>query len=101
MAAKFSRASRQRLRVITVGITLLLILWVLFSPFGVFRHLKARQRLAAVELEIEALERENQELAEINNRLENDDEYLEQIARKRYGMIRENEIIFDFSRNGR
>ena len=43
------------------------------------------------------LEKENHDLrAEIDGLL-NDPEYLEEIARKEYGLLRKNERVFDFS----
>jgi cell division protein FtsB len=101
MTNRLSHASRQRLRVITIGALLLLTLWILISPYGLGRYFQVQKRLAAIGLEIAALEEKNLSLAETNDRLQNDGDYLDEVARKQYGLIKENEIIFDFGRNGR
>jgi cell division protein FtsB len=101
MSSRFSRISRQRLRVISIGTALMLFLWLIFSPFGFARYLRIQNRLAAVKQEVSILERENRILERNNEQLQHDQDYMEEVARKRYGLIKENEMIFDFSRNDR
>jgi cell division protein FtsB len=101
MTSNVSRVSRQRLRVITIGTVLLLTLWIVFSPFGLGRHLQMQKRLAGIEQEIAELERRNLILVEVNERLQNDPDYLEEIARKKHGMVKQHETIYDFGRPGR
>ena len=52
--------------------------------------------------QIHALTQENKELAERNlklqediDRLKNDDAYLEELARQKYGMLKENETVYE------
>jgi cell division protein FtsB len=101
LSSRVSRTSRQRLRVISIGTVLILFLWLAFSPFGFARYLKIQSRLAAIKQEVSILERENRIMEGNNEQLLHDQNYLEEVARKRYGLVKENEIIFDFNRNGR
>ncbi len=74
------------------------VAWVLFAPgTGVFSLLKLRNRALELEIQNEELMRVNRELQEEIDRLETDREYLERIAREKYGMLKKNEQVFDFS----
>ncbi len=42
------------------------------------------------------LERRNAELRREIERLRSDDRYLEELARKKYGLLRENESVYEF-----
>ena len=73
------------------------ILWFLFAPGRGFVHYHRLQG------QIEALSRDNKSLEERNaelkmeiDRLQNDDAYLEKLARKKYGMLKENETVYRF-----
>ena len=41
---------------------------------------------------------ENKEISEAIERLQSDEEYLEQVAREEHGMLKENEMVFDFGK---
>jgi cell division protein FtsB len=101
MKVRFSRISRQRLRVIGAGTALLLTLWLLFSPFGLLRYLRVQIRLAAVKQEVLKVEQENRALESKNELLLHDLDYLEEVARKKYGLVKENEIVFEFNKDRR
>jgi cell division protein FtsB len=98
MSLNASRVNRQRLRVIGIGMVLMLALWAAFSPFGIVRYLKVEKQLAEAEQKISRLEVENRSLEEEIERLENDPAYIGEVARKRYGLIKKNEMIFDFGK---
>ncbi len=88
---------KKTLRMVVVLIVVAL-LWVLFSPrAGVFALLKSRSELKNLQQQTIALEEENVRLQKEIDRLQNDSEYLEEIARKNYGLVRKNELIYDFS----
>ncbi len=87
---------------IILALLLAAVLWVVFSPGGGLLLLKGqRSDLEQLEKEITELELENHDLqAEIDG-LRNDPEYLEEVARKEYGLLKKNERVYDFSRNSR
>lgn len=75
-------------------------LWLLFAPgTGVYSLLKIRNKASHLEAETQELIQVNEELRAEIDRLKNDTEYLEQIAREKYGLIKKNEQIFDFSKS--
>jgi cell division protein FtsB len=101
MASNLSRANRQRLRVVATGLALLLAFWLVFSPYGVVRYLRIRKQLVQAEQEIRHLQADNLALEDEIERLQNDPSYIEEVARKRFGLIRKNEIIYEFGKKGR
>ena len=79
-------------------IAALLLGWHLFSPFGLLQYFHLQEELAAVRTENEYLAKRNKELAAELDRFKNDDAFFSEIARKQHGMIKKNEVIFDFSK---
>ncbi len=56
-----------------------------------------QKQVAVMTSEIEHLEQRNQELTAEIKRLKTDDAYLEELARKKFGMLKENETVYEFS----
>lgn len=85
---------------IILALLLAAVLWIVFSPGTGLVSLRGhRNDLQQLEQKIAELEKENHDLqAEIEG-LQNDPEYLEEIARKEYGLLRKNERVYDFSKN--
>ena len=44
------------------------------------------------------LEQQNRDLQAEIEQLKNDAEYLEQVAREKHGLLKKNEMVFDFSK---
>ena len=91
-------SERRLIRRIAVVVGILGILWLLFAPGRGYVHYRRLQN------QVESLARENQSLAERNaelrkeiDLLQNDDAYLEELARKKYGMLKENESVYKFT----
>ena len=91
-------------KVLRVLITLLCIIgpivaWLAFGEHG-FIHLyrvgKERQNCAQ---RIEKLTQENQALFDEIQRLRKDPKYVEQVARKELGLVKDNELIYRFQEN--
>jgi cell division protein FtsB len=75
----------------------LLLLWVLFAPkSGLVPYLKLRQEIAVLTEENNVLEARKKELVEDIKRLRSDDKYLEDVARKKHGLLKKNETVFEF-----
>ena len=88
---------RKRLVRLSILIVVLSLLWLVFTPGSGLYHLKQQKnRLAALVAERETLTQQNKEMKKDIERLQNDKGYLEQVARERYGMLKEHEIIFEF-----
>lgn len=84
-----------RILAILLGLALL---WVLFAPgSGLFTYWSKRGEVKKLQRDISQLETENIHLQKEIDRLHNDPQYLEEIARKEYGLLKKNERVYDFS----
>ncbi len=91
-----SRQDKNRLLLLTSAVLLLVILFVLFSPVGVMRYYRVKQNYEKVQEANNRLEEQNASLRKEIDRLRNDPDYIEEIARKKYGMIKKNEVLYQF-----
>ena len=77
-------------------------LWILFAPgTGVYSLMKLRNQSLELEKQTQQLIETNEALRAEIDRLKNDPVYLEQIAREKYGMLKKNERVFDFSKTSK
>jgi len=88
-------SERHRLLAATV-IFALLAGWHLFSDHGLRRLREVNAELASVRAANAALEGKIRSTAREVGRLEHDDRYFEEYARRTYGLIRKNERILEF-----
>ena len=72
--------------------------WIIFGPSGALKYYKVTKELKTVRAEIKALESQNKALREEIAKLLSDPVYIEELARKKYGFIKKNEIIYDFEK---
>ena len=94
-----SALQRKRLLRISLVIGLVVVLWVVFAPgSGLFQLHQQKKKLARLEAEKQQMIQENKEISEAIERLQSDEEYLEQVAREEHGMLKENEMVFDFGK---
>ena len=77
-----------------VALALILLFAICFSDNGVVAYLKLRSRIVTVDASIRKLEGQNKEFKGEIDRLQRDDRYLEDMARKRFGFIREGEKVY-------
>jgi cell division protein FtsB len=83
---------------VILALLLAAVLWIVFSPGAGLVSLSGHHSdLEQLEQEIAELEKENHDLQVEIDRLQNDPEYLEEIARKEYGLLRKNERVYEFS----
>lgn len=76
----------------------LLLCWHLFSGYGLVGYYHLEKKLAALQTENDLLQQQNSQLRHDLKRFKDDDAYFSQIARKQHGMIKKNEVIFDFEK---
>jgi cell division protein FtsB len=94
-----SPLQRKRLLRISFSIVIVLVLWLVFAPGrGMFYLYQQKRHLTVLEAEKKQMIQENKEMALAIERLQNDKEYLEQVAREEHGMLKDNEIVFDFAK---
>lgn len=73
---------------------LALVFVIFFSENGVLDYIKLKQQIAGVDVSIKRLENENVVLRSKIDRMQRDDRYLEDLAREKYGFIREGEKVY-------
>jgi len=85
-------------RLLLLVLIALLILGILtfFGEKGILHLLRLRKEVARIKEKNIKLEEENQNLREEVKRLLSDKRYIEEIARKELGMVKEEEIIYQF-----
>ncbi len=79
------------------GLTILLatlVFSLLFADGGVVGYVKTKMDIRRVNLEIQKLEKENQLLLGELEKLRKDDKYLEDVARTKYGLLRDGERLY-------
>ena len=94
-----SSSQQKKLLRIAVCMAVITVLWVVFAPGrGFFFLHQQKKHLAELKIEQQSLSLENDKMEEDIQQLQSSKEYLEQVAREDHGMVRDNEIIFDFAR---
>jgi cell division protein FtsB len=87
-----------RVMKIVIALALIAVLWVVFAPgSGIVTLVKKRSELNRLQKEKAQLEEQIGALQEDIDRLQNDPAYLEDIARRKYGLLKKNEKVYDFS----
>jgi cell division protein FtsB len=87
-----------RVMKIVIALALIAVLWVVFAPgSGIVTLVKKRSELNRLQKEKAQLEQQIGALQEDIDRLQNDPAYLEDIARRKYGLLKKNEKVYDFS----
>lgn len=72
------------------------VLWLLFAPgWGLLHFRKLQKQIDFLAQENKELEQRNEELKKEIDRLQNDDAYLEELARQKYGLLKENETVYE------
>jgi cell division protein FtsB len=76
-------------------VTILTFLFIaLFSEHGLLDYVKLKRQISATNRSIAKLESENLLLKVQVDRLQKDDRYLEELARQKFGFIREGEKVY-------
>jgi len=87
---------RKRMYAIPAGMILFILFFTIFGERGLLRinHLKQEQQ--ELQRRADDLQAENERLKREIEALKTDRRYLESIARKDFGLVRQNEIIYQF-----
>jgi cell division protein FtsB len=97
---KLSRIQEGRVMKIVFVLLVLALLWIFFAPgSGVVTFISKRSELKKAQEEAVRIEQQIDELQNEIDRLHNDPTYLEDIARKEYGLLKKNEEVYDFSKS--
>ncbi|MHB8109963.1 MAG: FtsB family cell division protein [Syntrophorhabdaceae bacterium] len=71
---------------------------LIFMDGGLYDLLKVKLRTRTAKLSIMQVEEENASLSRELRRIREDDQYLEEMVRKKYGLVREGEKVYRFER---
>lgn len=87
---------QKRMFLIPAGIILFILFFTVFGERGLLRIHQLQQEKQEVQQRAELLRGENEKLKREIEALQNDRRYLESIARRDFGFVRANEIIYQF-----
>jgi cell division protein FtsB len=90
--------TRKRL-VIIGGMTLAVIAFVLFSPYGVMTRVRLSSDASDLHSTVDAMRAVEDSLRKAVRRLETDSTEIERLARERYGFVRPGEEVFIIKRD--
>ena len=87
---------KKPLLLLALTFVLVLGLLVFFGERGILHRLRLQKELARIKAENAKVDEENRKLKEEVRRLQKERKYIEAIARKELGMVKEGEIIYQF-----
>src|SRR4030066_694741 len=87
---------KKRFLLLILASFLILGILTFFGEKGILHLLRLQKEVARIKGKNMKLEEENQKLKEEVKRLQSDKRYIEEIARKELGMVKEGEIIYRF-----
>ena len=97
-----TRSERRLLGWLLVFTVVVAILWFLFAPgSGVLRYHRLQKQIETLSQENKSLQEHNAALRKEIERLQGDEAYLEELARQKYGLLKENETVYEFERSGK
>ena len=67
---------------------------VVFAEGGIYDYIKTRRAIKSITVSITQAEKENVVLARELERLQKDDQYLEEMVRTKYGLVRDGEKVY-------
>jgi cell division protein FtsB len=87
----------RRFYLIPAGAILFILFFTVFGERGLLRIYHLNRELTEVNQKIAGLKEENDKLRREVEALRSDRRYLESLARRDFGLVRKNEIIYQFS----
>lgn len=96
---KLSPIQKNRLLRAAVLLVILGLAWLLFSPgSGLLALYTAKKELKALQVETEKLAQDNARFQQEIDKMKNNSTYLEEVARRDFGLLKPNERVYDFSK---
>ncbi len=98
---KLSEQQESRVIKIVLALLIIAVLWIVFAPgSGVVSLMSKRSELKKLQKETTQIEQRIDQLQGDIDRLHKDPKYLEEVARKDFGLLKKNEKVYDFSKAG-
>ena len=85
-----------RFYLIPAAIILFILFFTVFGERGVLRIYRLSQEKEEIQKKVDQIRAENEKLKREIEALKSDRRYLESIARKEFGLVRPNEVIYQF-----
>jgi cell division protein FtsB len=93
-----SPLQQKKLYRISFLLVAIFLLFLFFTPGkGLYFLRKQKMQVAALNAEKQDLEKKNKALREEIKRVTTDVHYLEEVAREQHGLLKKDEMVFDFS----
>ena len=92
----FGACMRKRMYLIPAGFILFILFLTVFGDRGLLRIYHLNKERQELQKKAEALKAENERLKKEIDALKGDRRYLESIARRDFGLVRPNEVIYQF-----
>lgn len=89
-------AMQRRLYIIPILAVSFILYFTVFGDRGLLRIYHLSREKQEVQRRLETIKGENMKLVREVDALKNDKRYLESIARRDFGMVRKNEVIYQF-----
>lgn len=86
----------RRMPIVPVLLALLLLGFALFGNKGILRALQAHRQQNALQEEVRRIEATNAQLRQEIESLSSDRRYIEAVARKELGMVKDEELVYQF-----
>jgi cell division protein FtsB len=96
MLANLSETDRKKVLLYSVLIVAVVGAWSVFGPYGILKYYGVAKELNTVLAQNEQLRETNTALRQEINKLKHDPVYLEDVARRQFGLIKKNEVIYEF-----
>jgi cell division protein FtsB len=91
---------RKRMYVLPAGVILFILFFTIFGDRGLLRIYHLKQEREELQKKADDLQTENEQLKREIEALKTDRRYLESLARKDFGLVRPNEVIYQFPNQG-
>ncbi|MGW8160759.1 MAG: FtsB family cell division protein [Desulfobulbales bacterium] len=102
MHSNITSRDMKLLSYIGLFILALLILWIIFAPGkGIVALHRLQNEMEKLQTANSRLTQENEALQAEIKKLQNDPAFLEEKARKEYGMLKKNEVLYLFDKKGK
>lgn len=87
---------RKRMFLIPAGVIIFILFFTVFGDRGLLRIYHLSKEKKEIQGNLETLKSENEKLKREIEALRTDRRYLESIARRDFGLVRQNEVIYQF-----
>jgi len=96
MLANLSETDRKKVLLYSMLIITVVGAWAVFGPYGALKYYGVASELDEILAQNEQLREANTALRQEIDKLKKDPVYLEEVARRQFGLIKKNEVIYEF-----